>query len=387
MDNNYKSQFLLDKDITYLNHGSFGACPKPIFDSLISWQKKLELNPVKHLAFDIFKYLENSRYELSKYINCNKDDIVFFPNPSTALNTVIKSLDLKPNDEILTTNHEYGALDKTWSFICKKTGANYIKQNIQLPLQSKEDFINTFVNGINKQTKVIFMSHITSPTGLIFPVKEICKIAKENNIFCIIDGAHVPGHINLDIKELDPDIYTGACHKWMCAPKGTSFLYAKKEIQDSIDPLVISWGYDNDKPIDLLSDISNYSKYLNYHQWQGTQDPSSYLTIPDVIKFLDQNNWYEVSNNCKKLNIEARKMVNDQFNQEAISSDEFIGQMSSIKIECKDTFELQKKLYENYKIIVPIIEWEDKTLLRFSIQAYNSMEDIEKLIFAFKKLS
>ena len=387
MDNNYKSQFLLDKDITYLNHGSFGACPKPIFDSLISWQKKLELNPVKHLAFDIFKYLENSRYELSKYINCNKDDIVFFPNPSTALNTVIKSLDLKPNDEILTTNHEYGALDKTWSFICKKTGANYIKQNIQLPLQSKEDFINTFINGINKQTKVIFISHITSPTGLIFPVKEICKIAKENNIFCIIDGAHVPGHINLDIKELDPDIYTGACHKWMCAPKGTSFLYAKKEIQDSIDPLVISWGYDNDKPIDLLSDISNYSKYLNYHQWQGTQDPSSYLTIPDVIKFLDQNNWYEVSNNCKKINIEARKMVNDQFNQEAISSDEFIGQMSSIKIECKDTFELQKKLYENYKIIVPIIEWEDNTLLRFSIQAYNSMEDIEKLIFAFKKLS
>ena len=189
------------------------------------------------------------------------------------------------------------------------------------------------------------------------------------------------------IKELDPDIYTGACHKWMCAPKGTSFLYAKKEIQDSIDPLVISWGYDNDKPIDLLSDISNYSKYLNYHQWQGTQDPSSYLTIPDVIKFLDQNNWNEISNNCKKINIEARKMVNDQFNQEALSSDEFIGQMSSIKIECKDTFELQKKLYENYKIIVPIIEWEDKTLLRFSIQAYNSMEDIEKLIFAFKKLN
>ena len=386
MDNNYKSLFLLDKNITYLNHGSFGACPKPIFDSLISWQKKLELNPVKHLAVDIFKYLENSREHLSRYINCDKDDIVFFPNPSTALNTVIKSLDLKPNDEILTTNHEYGALDKTWNFICKKTGANYIKQNIQLPLQSKEDFINTFINGINKQTKVIFISHITSPTGLIFPVKEICKIAKENNIFCIIDGAHVPGHINLDIEELDPDIYTGACHKWMCAPKGTSFLYAKKEIQDSIDPLVISWGYDNDKPIDLLSDISNYSKYLNYHQWQGTQDPSSYLTIPDVIKFLDQNNWYEVSNNCKKINIEARKIVNDQFNQEAISSDEFIGQMSSIKIECKDTFELQKKLYENYKIIVPIIKWEDSTFLRFSIQAYNSMEDIEKLIFALKKI-
>jgi len=387
MHKQLKSLFLLDPEITYLNHGSFGACPKPIFDSLISWQKKLELNPVKHLAFDVFKYLENSRHELSKYINCNKDDIVFFPNPSTALNTVIKSLKLKPGDEILTTNHEYGALDKTWNFVCKKTGAKYIKQNIKLPLHSKKDFINAFINGINKQkTKVIFISHITSPTGLIFPVQDICKIAKENNIFCIIDGAHVPGHINLDIRELDPDIYTGACHKWMCAPKGTSFLYAKKEIQDSIDPLVISWGYDNDKPIDLLSDMSSYSKYLNYHQWQGTQDPSSYLTIPDVINFLNQNNWKKISNNCRKLNIEARKIVNNHLNQDALSSDKFIGQMSSIKIKCKNALELQNLFYENYKIIIPIIEWEGNTLLRFSIQAYNSMNDIDKLIVALKKI-
>ena len=172
MDNSYKSLFLLDKDITYLNHGSFGACPKPIFDSLIFWQKKLELNPVKHLAVDIFKYLENSREHLSRYINCDKDDIVFFPNPSTAINTVIKSLDLKPNDEILTTNHEYGALDKTWSFICKKTGAKYIRQKIKLPLNSNKYFINQFKSGITDRTKVIFISHITSPTAIIFPIKE-----------------------------------------------------------------------------------------------------------------------------------------------------------------------------------------------------------------------
>ena len=144
MSNTYKSLFLLDSKITYLNHGSFGACPKPIFDSLIAWQKKLELDPVKHLAFDIFDHLRNSRNSLSEYIGCNKDDIVFFPNPSTALNTVIKSLDLKPDDEILTTNHEYGALDKTWSFICKKTGAKYIKTDIPLPLVSKTEFIQSF---------------------------------------------------------------------------------------------------------------------------------------------------------------------------------------------------------------------------------------------------
>ena len=379
MNNPYKSLFLLDPEITHLNHGSYGACPKPIFDSLISWQKKLEFNPVKHLAFDVYGYLEKSRKHLSKYINCDKDDIVFFPNPSTALNTVIKSLDLKSDDEILTTNHEYGALNKTWNFICKKTGAKYVKQNIALPLKSKDDFINAFIKGINKNTKVIFMSHITSPTGLIFPVEKICEIAKENNIFCIIDGAHVPGHIQLDIKKLDPDIYTGACHKWMCAPKGVSFLYAKKVIQNHIDPLVISWGYE--------AEIPRHSKYLDYHQWQGTQDPSSYLTIPDVINFLNQNNWSKVSKDCYKINIEAREMVNNCLNQIPISEDDFIGQMSSIKVRCKDPLKLQEIFYTDYQIVVPIVKWENNTLLRFSIQAYNSIEDIEKLVFAIKKIN
>ena len=378
MNSTYKSLFLLDKETIHLNHGSFGACPKPIFDALISWQKKLEFNPAKFLAFDIFVHLEKSRESLSEYINCDKNDIVFFPNPSTALNTVIKSLDLKKDDEILTTNHEYGALDKTWNFICKNTGAKYIKQNIKLPLKSKNEFINTFIKGINKNTKVIFMSHITSPTGLIFPAEELCRIARENNIFCIIDGAHVPAHIDLDIKKLNPDIYTGACHKWMCAPKGTSFLYAKKNIQDDINPLVVSWGYD--------AEVPGVSKYLDYHQWQGTNDPSPYLTVPDVIAFLKKYNWKDVSLNCRKINIEARKLVNKTLNKTPISDDEFIGQMSAIEIKCTDSIQLIKKLYEDFKIVVPIVKWENKMLLRFSIQAYNSMEDIEKLIFAMKKL-
>ena len=378
MNSTYKSLFLLDKETIHLNHGSFGACPKPIFDALISWQKKLEFNPAKFLAFDIFVHLEKSRESLSEYINCDKNDIVFFPNPSTALNTVIKSLDLKKDDEILTTNHEYGALDKTWNFMCKNTGAKYIKQNIKLPLKSKNEFINTFIKGINKNTKVIFMSHITSPTGLIFPAEELCQIARENNIFCIIDGAHVPAHIDLDIKKLNPDIYTGACHKWMCAPKGTSFLYAKKNIQDDINPLVVSWGYD--------AEVPGVSKYLDYHQWQGTNDPSPYLTVPDVIAFLKKYNWKDVSLNCRKINIEARKLVNKTLNKTPISDDDFIGQMSAIEIKCTDSIQLIKKLYEDFKIVVPIVKWENKMLLRFSIQAYNSMEDIEKLIFAMKKL-
>jgi len=379
MNNTYKSLFLLDPKITYLNHGSFGACPKPIFDSLINWQKKLELNPVKHLAFDIYNHLENSRDSLSKYINCDKDDVVFFSNPSAALNTIIKSLDLKTNDEILTTNHEYGALDRAWSFICKKTGAKYIKTNITLPFVSRTEFIESFSKGINRKTKVIFLSHITSSTGLIFPVEKICNIARDHNIFCIIDGAHVPGHIPLNIKKLNPDIYTGACHKWMCAPKGTSFLYAKKDIQNKIDPLVVSWGYESEMP--------SHSKFLDYHQWQGTHDPSCYLTIPDVIKFLKKNNWIEVGEQCQKINLIARSKLNHFFNQKPISKDQFIGQMSTIQIpHIDDPIEFQKLLYNDYQIQIPILKWGGETFLRISIQAYNSMEDIEKLLYALKKI-
>ena len=248
MHEKYKSLFSLDPEVTYLNHGSFGACPKVIFDTLVSFQKKLEFEPVNFLDNHLYQYLKESRSALSNYINCDRDDIAFFPNPSTALNTLIRSLDLDKGDQILTTNHEYGALDRTWNFISKKRGCEYVKLDIEIPFTDKQKFIDSFKNAINSNTKVIFLSHITSATALIFPVKEIIDLAKQKNILTIIDGAHVPAHIDLDIKKLDPDFYCGACHKWMCSPKGVAFLYVKKEYQNMIEPLVVSWGYEAENP-------------------------------------------------------------------------------------------------------------------------------------------
>ena len=374
MFSNLKSQFMLDPDIIHLNHGSYGSCPKPIFNSHIKWQKTLELNPTKHLGFDLYNYLEKSRKALSNYVHCNKDDIVYFPNPSTALNTVIKSLDLKPGDEILSSNHEYGALDKTWNYMSKKKGIKYIQTSIPLPLLSEEDFINRFIDNITSKTKIIFLSHITSSTGLIFPVKEICKIAKERNIISIIDGAHVPGHIELNIKDLDPDIYTGACHKWMCSPKGTAFLYVNKNLQNIIEPLVISWGYESDNP--------GTSQFLDYLEWQGTNDMSSYLTIPDTINFLEKNNWENIAKKCRELNLWARNEINQLLKIEPISNDKFLGQMSSIPMQSSDIIQDQIDFYLNYKIQIPFIKWHNKEFFRISIQVYNSKKDIVKLLEA-----
>jgi len=372
-----KSQFMLDPNIIYLNHGSYGACPKPIFKSLIKFQKELEKEPVKHLAYDLENNLNASRKALSSFVDCHSADIVLSPNPSTALNTVIRSLHLQKDDEVLTTNHEYGALDKTWEFICKKRGANYIKKNISLPLTSNKDFIKNFSEGITKKTKVIFISHVTSSTALILPVKEICDLAKSLNILSIIDGAHAPAFINFSIKDLDCDVYVGACHKWMCAPKGVSFLYVRKNLQKMIEPLVVSWGYD--------SDIPSHSQFLDYHQWQGTRDMSAYLTIPTVIKFLKDNNWSKIRDNCRQINYWAREQINKTLNKDEICNQKFLGQMSSIYLDFKNPVETQIHFYKKYNIQIPFIMWNDISLIRISIQAYNSEDDVLRLIDALKK--
>ena len=372
--NSMKSLFMLDSNVTHLNHGSFGACPKEVFNSLVKWQEILEKDPVKHLAFDVFKYLDKSREALSLYVKCYKDDLAFFANPSTALNTVLRSLKLNKGDEILATNHEYGAMDRAWRFICKKRGSIYINQHISLPLTSKEQFIYEFKKGITKKTKVIFLSHITSPTALIFPVKEICDFARERNIITIIDGAHAPAQLDIDILDINPDFYCGACHKWMCSPKGVAFLYVKKEFQKQIDPLVISWGYESENP--------SHSQFLDYLQWQGTYDISAYLTIPDTINFLNNNNWDIMAKQCRKLNLWAKDKILSEIDTESLSVDSFLGQMSSFYFESKGPINNQYKIdfYNKYQTQVLFVNWNKRSLFRISIQAYNNKQDIYKLI-------
>ena len=240
---NLKSQFLLRDDITFLNFGSFGACPKPVFERYQQFQLEMEQEPVLFITGTGLKYLAQAREALGNYLNCSKDDLVYVTNPSYAVNAVAKSFNLKEGDEILTTDLEYGACDKTWSYYCKKAGATYVRQHISLPVQSKEQFVEEFFKGLSAKTKLVFLSHITSTTALRLPVEEICAIAKQKGIMTYVDGAHAPGQIPVDMQTLGADIYTGACHKWMMTPKGSSFLYVRKGLQHLIDPLVISWGY------------------------------------------------------------------------------------------------------------------------------------------------
>ena len=373
MNKKIKDLFLLDNNITYLNHGSFGACPKTIMDKYFELQLELERQPIDFLANNINENLKKSRKSLSEYIDCPSQDLVFFPNPSTAINMVAKSLSLNKGDEILTTTHEYGALVKMWKFICNQKSAKYVEFDPLLPLKSKSDFLEEFFNKITSKTKIIFISHITSATALIFPVKEICNEARKRGILSIIDGAHAPAQIALSIKDINPDIYVGACHKWMLSPKGASFLYANKKTQITLKPLVISWGWE--------SDNSEESPFIDHNQWQGTNDISPYLIIPSVIDFLLDNKWKKVSSDCKKLNLESRDNLLELFNEDLLCDQpsNWLGQMSSIIIPDCDIIELYNYLKSN-NIEVPIMEWNNKKILRVSIQAYNDKLDIIRLI-------
>jgi isopenicillin-N epimerase len=369
-----KNLFLLQDDITFLNFGSFGACPKEIFDDYIQWQYLLEKEPVQFITVDGYTYINQARKSLAAFIHCDFEDLVFVPNPTHAINILAKNIDLKAGDEILTTNLEYGAMDRTWNYYCKKVGASYVQQTIPLPIVSKKAFIDYFWKGYSDKTKIIFISQITSSTGLILPVKEICEEAKKRGLITIVDGAHVPAHIDLNLSDLEADYYTGACHKWMMTPKGSSFLYVKKQFQEKLDPMIISWGYESAFP--------SVSQFFDYHQFNGTRDFSAYLTIPKAIEFMQKNDWKSKTNQCKLDLLNLAPAFFEVLDSQPLAplTSEFFGQMCSAEIKTATPEKLQRHLFEHYKIEIPVMRHRNTCYLRFSYQVFNTPNEIDYLI-------
>ncbi len=375
-----KEHFLLSSDLIHLNHGSFGACPKTVFNNYHYWQEQLEQSPVDFITNTGLTALGNSKEHLAKYINCDTSDFFFTSNPTTAVNTIMRNLALNEGDEILSTNLEYGALDFTWEFYAKKNNVKYVRQAIDLPLKSKEHFLEMFWKGLTDKTKVIFISQITSATALIFPVKEIVIKAKTLGLITIIDGAHVPGHIPLDIKDLDPDYYTGAVHKWLLSPKGCSFLYVKKEFQKRLDPLIISWGFGRPE--------TAQGSFLDYHEYNGTRDFSAFLTMEVLFQFRKDTKWEEELKVCKQKILNWYPKFCDLVGSEPICpvTEEFLGLMFMVPIKTTDALLLKQTLFKRFKIEIPVTDYLGNFGIRISILPYTSDEDILALYAAIKTL-
>ncbi len=372
--NTLRDDFLLDPQVIYFNHGSFGATPRPVFESYQRWQRELEYQPTKFFG-RAGGLLEQSRQALAAYLGTTSANLAYVTNATTGLNVVARSLALSPGDEVLATDHEYGALDRTWRYMGKRQGFQYFNHPISLPVTSPEGFVEELWEGVTPRTRVIFMSHITSPTALIFPVAEVCRRAREQGILTVIDGAHAPGQIPLCLDALGADFYSGNLHKWLCAPKGAAFLYARTDVLHLIEPLVVSWGYQSDRP--------GPSPLVDYVESQGTRDISAFLAVPDAIRFYETHHWDEVRAICHEILSQTVQQIADLSGKNPISplSDGWFSQMASAPLPDRiDPAAIHQHLYNDYCIEIPVIDWKGHKLTRISFQGYNTPEDAQALV-------
>ena len=379
---NLKEQFLLDQEVVFLNHGSYGATPRPVFEAYQNWQKRLERQPVLFLGREFNGLMKESRQSLGSYLNTDADDLVYIPNATHGANIIARSLNLQPDDEILTTDHEYGACDYSWEFNCGKAGAKYVRQPVPLPVRSEAEIIEQFLSGITPRTKAVYFSHITSSTALCLPVRQISRRVREMGLLSIVDAAHAPGQVAVDLQELGADIVFGNCHKWMLAPKGSAFLYMRREFQHLIEPLIVSWGY-NPTP-----EIATGSRFVDLLQWTGTKDPSAALAVPAAIQFMKENDWETVRNRCHLLLRQALERIGELTGLPPVVPPDsvFFGQMGIGPLPVLDPSVLKSRLYDEYKIEVPVVQWQDKLFIRISVQAYNDQADIDALLRALTVL-
>jgi len=343
-----KQLFLLDPDVVYLNHGSFGACPELVFDAYQRYQRELERQPVEFLALErsFPARLDAARVALASYLRTNADDLAFATNASSAVNAVARSLALAPGDEVLMGDNEYGGMELLWEYVARRTGATLVRRAF-------DDLVP------GARTRVVFCSHVEWSSGRVNDVGELCRRARDAGALSIVDGAHAPGQIDLDLEAIGADMYAGNCHKWLCAPKGSGFLYARPDAQRLIDPLVVSW------------DWADGAAFHELHRWQGTRDPSAFLAVPDAISFQATHDWASVRARCHALLEDAN------FGLEPLT-DDFV-QMRGFRLEHDDPPSLKRRLYEDHRIEVPIFETRQGWVLRVSVQAYNDAADLVAL--------
>lgn len=347
-----KNLFLLDPDIVFLNHGSFGACPRPVFETYQAFQRELERQPVEFLGKErrYPELLDHARSRLADYLGADDANVVFMPNATTGLNSVMRSLTFQPGDEILCGDMEYGGMQIMLRFLSERTGVNVVSR----PFAELEP---------GPRTRVVFCSHIEWISGRVNDLAPVVEAAHDANAIVVVDGAHAPGQIPLALDELGADVYAGNCHKWLCAPKGAAFLYVRPNVQPDVVPPIVSWDWPEET-------------FAERHRWQGTRDPAAFLAVPAAIDFQAQHDWPSVRDRCHAL------LASLELPLEPLT-DTFVQMRGFALPHGTDGDALKKQLYEEHHIEVPIVETPNRATMRVSVQAYNDERDLDALTAAF----
>ena len=357
-----RQHFLLDPDVVYLNHGSYGACPRPVFERYQAWQCELEREPVRFFE-RLPELLADARAALAAYVGADADDLTFVPNATTGVNMAARALDLRPGDEVLSTNLEYGACDYAWEHACARAGALYVRAELPLPVA---DTIDALFARRTERTRAVFVSHITSETGVLLPVEEIVARARAEGLATIVDGAHAPGHVKLDLDALGADFYAGTCHKWLCAPKGSGFLHVRGDWRERVDGAIVSWGY------------GRPASFLSRTQRQGTRDPAAYLSVPDAIEFVREHDSPE---RCVALAREARRRLCELIGTEPLAPEDRVLRLATVLLPRPEP-ELSRRLFAEHRIEIPTMGPRRDDLLRISVAMYTEPGDVERLLDA-----
>jgi isopenicillin-N epimerase len=365
-----REEFLLDPAVTFLSHGTFGACPRPVFERYQARQLELEREPVDFIARKLPELLEEARAALAAYLGADAGDIAFVQNASTGVNIAARSLELRPGDEILTTSLEYGACDLTWDRIAAETRTRVVRAELELPVESDDDVVDAIFALRTERTRVVFISHLTSATALRLPAEKVVARARAEGLVTMVDGAHAVAQVPVDLGALGADFYAGACNKWLCAPKGSGFLHAAPARQERIGGAIVSWG--NAEPSTFLSRTSR----------QGTRDEAAYLAVPAAIDFLQEHDWDAVSARSRALAAEARAELAELFGTEPIAAPELVAQMASVRLpDGVDGEALSQRLFDEFRVEIPVMRPE-KDLLRISVAGYNDRDDVDRLLEA-----
>jgi isopenicillin-N epimerase len=378
--------WLLDPKIIFLNHGSFGACPQAVLDVQTDWRARLERHPVQFLARELEAHFDVARAALAHFVGAETDDVVFAANATAGVNAVLRSLEFKPGEELLITNQAYNACRNALNFIAERSGARVVVAPLPFPFRSADELIAPLLAAVTPQTRLALIDHVTSPTGVVLPIKKIVDEFNARGVDTLVDGAHAPGMVPLNLNQLGAAYYTGNCHKWLCSPKGAALLHVRRDKQKFIRPLTISHGANS-----LRKDRS---RFLLEFGWQGTGDPSAALSVPAAIRFVGSllpGGWPEIMARNRALALAARKFLADRLSVNEPCPAEFIGSLAAVPLPDAppdalprlplNESPLQRALREKHNIEVPIVSWPapPKRWVRVSAQLYNSPPQYESL--------
>jgi isopenicillin-N epimerase len=391
-DSDVRSHWGLDPSVLFLNHGSFGACPRPVLALQQSLRERMEAEPVRFLGLELEALWDEARGSLAAFIGADPADVVFVPNATTGVNTVLASLRISPRDELLVTDQEYNACRNALDEAARRAGARVVVAPLPFPAASPEEAVEAILRRATERTRLLLVDHVVSQTALVMPVAALVREMATRGVETLVDGAHGPGMLPLDLSSLGAAYYTGNCHKWLCAPKGAALLHVRRDLQPGVRPLVISHGANSPR--------ADRSRFLLEFGWTGTHDPTPYLCVAEAIRFLGSllpGGWPEVMTRNRALALRGRRLLCDALGIAEPCPESMVGSMAAVPLPDAPgpkprppLFQdpLQIALWERHRIEVPVIYWPafPRRVLRLSAQLYNEPAHYKKLAEAVKGL-